>query len=735
MAWLRRLTLCTVAAVAVSQDVAVEDALAPANVTAPESPLQKVVSMLQDMKATVEKDADDDKLAFDKYACWCSTTEKEKTAAVEEATKSIDELASFIEEAAAKSGALTTEVEALTDDIAEGTEALEQAAAVREKEKTAFEGEEVELTETLAALKQALEILSKVQLVQKQDVQNAATSLLQVRDSVQRRFPNFKDVLQKDLFDVVGSMDEMARDAGLGQTTQSKGAALISDIFLPKRDAVALDQAAQEPDPSGLQGAAAGAKSYNSRSGGIFGILQEMNDEMGRDLTEAREEEKKATEAYAKLVKAKEGEVAAATEQKKMKETELAELNAKSADAKEDKEALTAAKASDEKFLANLKESCTAEAKAFDVRTDARSEEIRALGEALTILTEDDARDLFGKTMSFIQTSSHSKATVTMDRMSRRVMQRLAKLARKHKNWSLAALAVRIRLDSFGKVKEAMDKMTAELKAQQQEEYEKSELCKKEIDKAEDEIKVKQLEEKDLADQHQDISNTMRTLKVDIEKMSAEVSTMQSSLKQASESRKAENQIYQQAVSDQRATVQILNKALERLKMFYGTDDTAALVQVQAHRQEPGAAVAPAPPKPSGYTKSAGSGGVMQVFMMVITDAEVVETDLSASEQQAQSDYATLAADTNDSVNANREAIAKKEKQSAEAEASKSETEVSQTANTAALASLGELLSAHHTDCDWLLQYFDVRQQARQEELDSIADAKAILSGANFGTE
>jgi len=49
------------------------------------------------------------------------------------------------------------------------------------------------------------------------------------------------------------------------------------------------------------------------------------------------------------------------------------------------------------------------------------------------------------------------------------------------------------------------------------------------------------------------------------------------------------------------------------------------------------------------------------------------------------------------------------------------------------LEKLGELLKAHHLDCDFVLKFFDLRQRARAEEMDAIKDAKAILSGANFG--
>merc|ERR1719436_1400211 len=37
-----------------------------------------------------------------------------------------------------------------------------------------------------------------------------------------------------------------------------------------------------------------------------------------------------------------------------------------------------------------------------------------------------------------------------------------------------------------------------------------------------------------------------------------------------------------------------------------------------------------------------------------------------------------------------------------------------------------------HGECDWLLKYFDVRKEARDEEIDALGRAKAVLSGADY---
>merc|ERR1719440_20779 len=44
----------------------------------------------------------------------------------------------------------------------------------------------------------------------------------------------------------------------------------------------------------------------------------------------------------------------------------------------------------------------------------------------------------------------------------------------------------------------------------------------------------------------------------------------------------------------------------------------------------------------------------------------------------------------------------------------------------------GKFIGELHGECDWLLQYFDVRKEARTGEIDALGKAKAVLNGADF---
>merc|ERR1719157_352020 len=48
------------------------------------------------------------------------------------------------------------------------------------------------------------------------------------------------------------------------------------------------------------------------------------------------------------------------------------------------------------------------------------------------------------------------------------------------------------------------------------------------------------------------------------------------------------------------------------------------------------------------------------------------------------------------------------------------------------MMALAKYIASLHAECDWLLQYHDVRKEARAGEVDSLGKAKAVLSGADF---
>merc|ERR1719262_1311705 len=106
------------------------------------SPIQRVVKLLLEMKAQLEKEAENDEEIYDKMVCWCETNEKEKRKAIADADQKITDLIAAIEEGAARTAELETQIEHLKKEIGEETQAALDAEALREKEAGEFRDNE-----------------------------------------------------------------------------------------------------------------------------------------------------------------------------------------------------------------------------------------------------------------------------------------------------------------------------------------------------------------------------------------------------------------------------------------------------------------------------------------------------------------------------------------------------------------------------------------------------------------
>merc|ERR1719476_759916 len=77
-------------------------------------------------------------------------------------------------------------------------------------------------------------------------------------------------------------------------------------------------------------------------------------------------------------------------------------------------------------------------------------------------------------------------------------------------------------------------------------------------------------------------------------------------------------------------------------------------------------------------------------------------------------------------------AIADKKGAKADAEeALQTNTDV-KSVSTKELSGTVEYIGSLHGECDWLLKYFDVRTEARTNEIDALGKARAVLNGADF---
>eukprot|EP00397_Hematodinium_sp_SG-2012_P015543 GEMP01015830.1.p1 GENE.GEMP01015830.1~~GEMP01015830.1.p1 ORF type:complete len:658 (+),score=210.80 GEMP01015830.1:27-2000(+) len=450
-------------------------------------------------------------------------------------------------------------------------------------------------------------------------------------------------------------------------------------------------------------------QSYGSQSGEIFGILKQMRETFESNLTASQREELENQKAYEGLKAAKEAEITAGQQQVDKKSGQLAEADENLAQSKEEIADTKASLSADERFLMDLKEKCQMTDQEWESRQKKRQDEIAAVSQALNILSGDDAHDTFSRTFSFVQVDSTRMQVSAMLKAS----------ALKFHDPALSTLASSVKLDAFTKVKEAIDGLIANLAKEKEDEVKHRDWCIGSFNENEREQTRTTRDHDDASAQIDDLNQSIATLTRTIEDFDKQVVELKVQLKRAGENRAAENKEFQSTVHDQRETQTLLQKALKTLKGFYSKK---SFVQ--------------GPPPPAGfksYENNAGGNSVLTLLQTIINDAKAMEAEALRAEADAQKAYEGFAQETNRSVEAKTKARINAQEDKAKREVDRSEALSNREGLQVELDQLSTEETDFHKSCDFVVKNFEVRQEARDEEIEALRQAKSILSGANFG--
>eukprot|EP00747_Dinoflagellata_sp_TGD_P153891 gnl/TRDRNA2_/TRDRNA2_177444_c4_seq2.p1 gnl/TRDRNA2_/TRDRNA2_177444_c4~~gnl/TRDRNA2_/TRDRNA2_177444_c4_seq2.p1 ORF type:complete len:696 (+),score=274.17 gnl/TRDRNA2_/TRDRNA2_177444_c4_seq2:60-2147(+) len=648
-------------------------------------PVTKVVNLLADMLKQMEKEQEEDEAVYEAMVCWCTTNDKEKTKAIADGEARIENLTTKIEELTALSAQLNTEISNLSAEVKANTEALAEATEMRQKELAEFMQEEEDMIGAIGQLKGAVAAMAKT---------NGA-SLIQEKSST------VKTIASK----VQGLM--MMHAGMLNEKMSHSDRKMVTAFIQDPMEYL-------ESEPGNFM-------QYAPAGGQIFGVLKQMQETFQANLAQTQKDETTAQSEYEDLKATKEKEIATGQNMVEQKTQELATTDEKNAQAGEDLEDTKKTLAADQEFLANLKEHCAMVDAEWEERSKMRQMEMEAVSKAKAVLTSDEARDMFSKTLGFVQTASTS-----VSKRRTEASKLIANVAKKHRNPRLSALAYRARLDSFAKVKQAIDEMVADLTETQKAESKQKDFCTDEFNENQLQTEDKDRTKQDLEATIADLAEQIKSLTDAINTLKAEIAMLQVNLKRAGEDREKQNKEFQGTVADQRATQKLLGKALEVLEGFYGKK--AMMMQLSVASEQPAG-----PPPPAGFKplkKNAAAGGVTGMLKQIISDAEAMEKEALKSEEDAVKAYEDFVKETNASIDAKSQDIVNKSESKAKAEEKKVEREKELESTVATLAELADYKANLHKDCDFLLKNFEIRQSARMDEIEALKQAKAILSGA-----
>merc|ERR1719265_1000140 len=307
--------------------------------------------------------------------------------------------------------------------------------------------------------------------------------------------------------------------------------------------------------------------------------------------------------------------------------------------------------------------------------------------------------------------------------------------------------------------------MVATLTAEQQDDNDKKEYCETQFDLADDKKKGLERDVSNLEKAIEKAKEAISALASEIKALEEGIAALDKSVAEATEQRKDEHAEYSELMAADGAAKELLAFAKNRLNKFYNpalykappkreltAEDRATLAAggTLAPTEAPGgiagtgvtvladvSAHKAAPPPPPATAeafskKSEESNGVIALIDQLIGEMTKEMTEAKATEKNAQEDYESAMKDAAEKRATDSKSIADKSKAKAETEADLEASTEEKAATTKTLMATLEHIQSLHAECDWLLQYFQVRKEARTGEIESLKTAKSVLSGADF---
>jgi len=682
------------------------------------NPIRKVVNLLQSMQKKVEQEGKDEKELYDKFMCYCKTGGGDLGSSISVAEEKIPAVQSSIEESEAKLSGAKADLKQAQADRTAAKDAMAEATALREKEAATFAAFKAEHDTNIAAIAKATAAIEH----------GVAGSFLQTPAA---------QLLQR----------------------------LVSKSDLPEAD--------QETVTAFLSQ----STSYAPQSGEIIGILKQMGDTMAANLADATAVENTAIENYKGLMAAKTKEVAALTARIEAKTKQIGELGVAIVQLKEDLDDTSAALADDQSFLADLKKSCATKTSEWEERSKTRAEELVALADTIKVLNDDDALELFKKTLP---SASSSLLQVEAGKTAQRrealsVLRAAQKFANSGDKPGLEFLTLALSGKSssagaagFDKVIKMIDDMVVLLGKEQNHDNDKKEYCAAQFDTSDDKVKALK---RSIGQDEADIATakeTIATLTEEIAALEAGISALDKSVAEATQQRQSENAELKALIASDTAASDVLAFAKNRLNKFYNpklykpppkvelsaedriysnqggvittaapggianTGISASFAQVAMHAQKK-AAPAPPPATWGAYsTKSGENTGVIAMIDLLIKDLDKEMTEAETDEKNAQADYETMMKDSAAKRTTDSKSLSQKGSAKADTESALQDTSAHLKDESRELMATEKYVASLHAECDWLLQYFDARKEARAGEVESLKSAKAVLSGADY---
>lgn len=529
------------------------------------SPVEKVISLLEDLISEAESEGRAEASTYDQFACFCKTTTTEKSTSVTNGQDNIESLSASISEKTATRGEKIDEISERKKRQEELAKTLEEAKVRLEKERAEYEATAADLGKAISSLENAIASM---------DSSKSPAALLSVKTQVKQSL-------------------ELAQILGVVQEPKAKSV-------------TAFLQSSVDPDDP----------EYKYHSQGIIDVMSDLLKDFNNEKRDVDAEWEKTETAENNLISDTEGQMSENANSIETLEGDVETLATEIAGHREDLVDAEGLLKDDELYLKDLTERCEQRAGAYDQRSTMRAQELEALNTATDILknkvkgADEGANEralLQEKAVpatvakSFLQTSSRAQLsnllqkargqTMSAEVRTEKVLALLVTEGKRLNSVMLNSLAMKIKADPFKKVKELIQKLIERLVQEATAEATKKGFCDLELSKAEKNRNHRWQDVQRLNAELSALESKRDELEEELEELAGSLKELNAALEEATKLRSESKEENLATLKEAKEGLGAVKEALLVLKVFYKNAAKAKvfLQESPVNEDDPGA--------------------------------------------------------------------------------------------------------------------------------------------------
>jgi len=544
------------------------------------SPVQKVIELLDELKAKVQKDFDAEAAAMEEFNSWCDSEVSEKGYAIKTAAREIGDHKATIQDAESTISAKEAEIGELGTLISTKEGELKEAGETYKGEEKVFKAGESELINTIDELAGGIVQVKK------------GASFVQVKKNLQPVISVLNDIIE-------ASGVESAKKRQLGAFLQS-----------------------HENDDLSLHQPQANSESYGSHSGGIVETLEDMKAKADGQLSTLRKGAMESRHNYDMTKMSLEQEIGNLKDQLASATQTKASTGEALGKAKGDLAGVEKSKAADEEYVSATQMDCKERQDEWEERVKDKDAECAAIEKAKEILAN-------GVT-AFIQTSTKTKVVDEDDATSERrerLVATLKQMSKKFHSYAFMQLSNMAGADPFAKIKGMIGEMIEKLLNEANEEATQKAFCDEELGKSRKSQADKTMKLDKYSARIDNARSTIAELEEAVKSLEGEIAEMDAAEAEASKIRSEEHEDFLKASKDFDDSAKAVAAAIQVLKSYY----EGAFIQLASKTT-----------LKSKAKKSDVGGTIISILEVAESDFSTMLAEANTAEETAASAFAKL---------------------------------------------------------------------------------------------